>query len=127
MMMMKENKRKSDQLMFSPSFSWTDLNACLYQALQSCPHTPSTSSSSCCALCLLQAVQRHVSDSSIVQSIPTPPPHLTESLEGLEKSLGSFSQIGGNDELKKYLMEVIVKPCLEWKVWSMMVNDNDNQ
>ena len=100
----------------SPSFSWSDLNASLQHALSTCDHCELPHGSECCALCLLQAVQRHVADSTIIQNITPSPPKVTQSLSDLESSLGSFSQIGGNEKLKEYLMEAIVKPCLEWKV-----------
>ncbi|KAK8797742.1 hypothetical protein WA171_005273 [Blastocystis sp. BT1] len=95
----------------SPSFSWSDINHCLRTALKVCSHSMSHS----CPLCFLQIIQRHQSDSSIIQNLPATTPSLIPSMESLDQSLRGFSQIGGNYQLKEYLMEYIVNPCLQWQ------------
>ena len=75
-----------------------------------------------CPLCFLQIIQRHQSDSSIIQNLPATTPSLIPSMESLDQSLRGFSQIGGNYQLKEYLMEYIVNPCLQWQVGSLFVS-----
>ena len=96
----------------SPSFSWSDLNACIKSAVNSCTSTKDPAR--CCALCLLQSVQKHRSDSAILQNA-IPSRRVASDLRAIDVFDDVFETIGGSQSLKAQLIQTIVEPCLHWE------------
>ena len=104
----------------SPSFSWSDLNACIKSAVNSCTSTKDPAR--CCALCLLQSVQKHRSDSAILQNA-IPSRRVATDLRAIDLFDDVFETIGGSQSLKAQLIQTIVEPCLHWEVASIEFDD----
>ena len=104
----------------SPSFSWSDLNACIKSAVNSCTSTKDPAR--CCALCLLQSVQNHRSDSAILQNAIASR-RVSKDLRAIDSVEDIFQSIGGSKSLKDQMIETIVEPCLHWEVASIEFDD----
>ena len=102
-------------LLSRPSFSWADLVTCVQSALHHCSHT--ATQETCCCLCLLQALEGHVSSNVLKGDLASivwrarKAPTLS-----LEASSPDFASIGGNTALKTCLYDYIINPCLQLEV-----------
>ena len=104
----------------SPSFSWNDINLAVKKAVNAC--TTTKDSSRCCALCLLQSVQNHRSDSAILQNAIASR-RVSKDLRAIDSVEDIFQSIGGSKSLKDQMIETIVEPCLHWEVASIEFDD----
>lgn len=85
-------------------------------AVNSCYSTKD--SARCCALCLLQTIQKHRSDSAILQNA-IPSRRVATDLRSIGSFGNIFESIGGSQSLKDKMIETIVNPCLNWEVASI--------
>ena len=102
-------------LLSRPSFSWADLVASVQSALHQCAHTATPTK--CCCLCLLQALESHVSSNAVKGDLASLVwrTRKTPTLS-LEASSQDFATIGGNAALKACLYDYIINPCLHMEV-----------
>ena len=102
-------------LLSRPSLSWADLVASVQSALHQCAHT--ATSTKCCCLCLLQALESHVSSNAVKGDLASLVwrTRKTPTLS-LEASSQDFATIGGNAALKACLYDYIINPCLHMEV-----------
>ena len=102
-------------LLSRPSFSWADLVASVQSALHQCAHIATPTK--CCCLCLLQALESHVSSNAVKGDLASLVwrTRKTPTLS-LETSTQDFATIGGNAALKACLYDYIINPCLHMEV-----------